>query len=329
MNSPYNSAVPAVSIVLCTCNGARYLPEQLESIARQSRQPAEMIVCDDGSEDDTVAILRAFATEVRFPVRIVKNPCRLGSTRNFDKAIGLASGEFTALCDQDDVWSPEKLERLSDILISDCSLGCVFSDADLINEESKPIGMTLFTRHRFSARKQRELLNNPAALLLKHDVVTGATLMFRATMRPHFQPIPQSWMHDSWLTWMIALHSRIALTADPLTAYRIHADQQLGIGRARSKQSHSGGETRRQHYARVAQQFEDLTSHLLRSGLSERDELILQLHEKIAFLRKQSMLSTSLVVRVRQILSLFPCYLQYARGLGSLRTDLLLGRETS
>src|SRR3974390_3258095 len=161
MNSAHSSAVPTVSVVLCTYNGARYLREQLESIARQSRQPAEMVVCDDGSEDDTVTILRGFASEVSFPVRIFQNPHRLGSTRNFDQGIGLASGEFIALCDQDDVWAPEKLEYLANMLISDPSVGGVFSDADLIDENSKPIGKTLFEKHKFSTGKQRKFLRNP------------------------------------------------------------------------------------------------------------------------------------------------------------------------
>ena len=329
MNSLHSSGVPTVSVVLCTYNGARYLREQLESIASQSRQPAEMVVCDDGSEDDTVFILRGFAAKVSFPVCIVQNPHRLGSTRNFDQGIGLASGEFIALCDQDDVWSPEKLKHLANVLISDSSLGGVFSDADLIDENSRPIGMSLFEKQKFSTGKRRKFLHNPATVLLKHDVVTGATLMFRATMRTHCQPIPQSWVHDAWLAWMIGLHSRIALATARLTAYRIHAGQQLGIGWTQSEQSIPGSETRRQHYARVAQQFQDLTSHLLNSGWSSQDELILRLREKIAFLRKQSTLSTSLVIRSLQMAGQFPRYLHYARGLGSLRTDLLLGREKS
>jgi len=329
MNTSHKPVVPAVSVVLCTYNGARYLREQLESISRQSRQPAELIICDDCSEDSTVSILREFTAEARFPVHIFENPRRLGSTANFDKAIGLASGEFIALCDQDDLWFPDKLERLSGILAGDSSLGGVFSDAELIDENSTPIGISLFAKHKFSRRKQKEFLSDPAAKLLKHDVVTGATLMFRGSLRPHCQPIPPSWVHDAWLTWIIALHTKIALIADPLIAYRIHPGQQLGIGRTRGKQSVPACETRREHYARVAHQFEDLTIHLLLSGWKEQDELIIRLREKIAFLRQQSMLSTSLVVRVMQMVGLLPRYIHYARGLGVLRTDLLLGRETS
>src|ERR1700739_4682208 len=103
-----------ISVAMCTCNGARYLEEQLESIALQSRLPYELIVCDDQSTDDTLAILKRFQAEATFAVKVVRNSQRLGSTRNFDQAIGLARGELIALCDQDDRWGTQKLERLFD-----------------------------------------------------------------------------------------------------------------------------------------------------------------------------------------------------------------------
>jgi glycosyltransferase involved in cell wall biosynthesis len=328
MTLPYSSSAPAISVAMCTFNGARFLQQQLGSIASQSRLPAELVVCDDRSEDETVAILQDFAAHAPFPVRILINSQRLGSTRNFDKAISLASGELIALCDQDDVWPAEKLERLSDILTSHPENGGVFSDADLIDENSTSIGLTLFEKHKFSPPKQKEFLKQPSAVLLKHDVVTGATLMFRASLRPRLLPIPSSWVHDGWLAWMISLHSRLTLTTALLTSYRIHPNQQLGIRRAQTGRASAGTETRRQHYARVAHQFEDLLNHLRGCGWDGQDELIAQLRKKIAFLQQQSRLSTSLSVRALQMLGHLPDYVHYARGLGSIRADFLLGRET-
>ena len=149
--------------------------------------------------------------------------------------------------------------------------------------------------------------------------------MFRAAMRKYCLPIPTSWVHDGWLAWMIALHSRWSLIPEPLTEYRIHAGQQLGVATGLS--SSIKAETRRQHYARVAHQFEDLLQRVLAAGWDEHKGLIVKLREKIAFLKHQSTLSQSLVVRVLQMMSQLPRYLQYARGLGSIRTDFLLGRE--
>ena len=314
-----------ISVAMCTFNGGRYLEEQLESIGAQTRLPCELVVCDDGSTDDTIAIIKRFQAKAVFPVTVVQNTVRMGSTRNFDQAIGMARGEFIALCDQDDRWLPQKLERLSDCLIANPFLGGVFSDAELIDGDGRRVRMTLFGRHRFTAAKQRSFVNCPTATLLKHDVVTGATLMFRSSIRRYCSPIPSTWVHDGWLAWMLALHSRVMLIAEPLIEYRIHAGQQLGVS---SSHATSGSkETRRQFYSRVARQFEDLLNRVLAEGWNQHDVLVGKIRKKIEFLKSQAALSPQLGVRTMQLLGLLPHYVQYARGLASLRTDLMLGRE--
>ncbi|MGA9588089.1 MAG: glycosyltransferase family 2 protein [Terracidiphilus sp.] len=315
-----------VSVAMCTFNGGRYLEEQLESIALQTRLPCELVVCDDRSTDDTLAILKRFQSEAPFPVKVIQNSQRLGSTRNFDQAIGLARGRFIALSDQDDRWAPTKLERLSVALEENPFLGGVFSDANLVDGDGRQTGLRLFAQHGFTAAKQRDFVACPTATLLKHDVVTGATLVFRATIRRYCSPIPASWVHDGWLTWMIALHSRLSLLAEPLIDYRVHAGQQLGVTGGQG--GHGEAETRRQFYRRVARQFEDLLQRVVAEGWNENDVLIKKIRGKIAFLKRQSTLSPSLGVRTLQMMSQLPRYMHYARGLGSLRIDLLLGRET-
>ena len=320
------TSAPRISVAMCTFNGGRYLEEQLESIALQSRLPSELVVCDDRSSDDTLSILKRFQKNAPFEIKVVQNNQQLGSTRNFDQAIGLTRGDFIALCDQDDRWVTSKLERLSDALIEDPFLGGVFSDAELIGGDGRPVGMRLFALHKFTTTRQRSFVSCPTAMLLKHDVITGATLMFRASIRRYCSPIPASWVHDGWLAWMIALHSRWTLIPEPLTDYRIHDGQQLGVAtHTRSARP----ETRRQFYSRVARQFEDLLGRVLAEGWDEHDALIAKIREKIAFLKTQSRLSPSLGVRTLQMVGQLPRYLHYARGLGSLRTDLLLGREAS
>lgn len=98
-----------ISVAMATYNGGRYLREQLDSIRRQSLLPTELIVCDDGSSDDTVEIVRHFAADAPFKVIVDAHGQRLGFTPNFLRAIGLCTGEIVALCDQDDVWDERKL----------------------------------------------------------------------------------------------------------------------------------------------------------------------------------------------------------------------------
>jgi hypothetical protein len=118
------------------------------------------------------------------------------------------------------------------------------------------------------------------------------------------------------------------VVAEPLIDYRIHAGQQLGVNcQVPPQGTHVNAETRRQFYKRVARQFEDLLQRLLAEGWSKNDALTGKIGEKIAFLKRQSTLSPSLGVRTLQMMGQLPRYMHYARGLGSLRSDLMLGRE--
>src|SRR4051794_37441524 len=99
-----------ISIAMATYNGDRYIREQLDSLARQNLLPFELVVTDDGSSDGTLDILKAFSERAPFPVRIFRNPTRLGYEENFLKAASLCNGDVISFCDQDDIWVDRKLE---------------------------------------------------------------------------------------------------------------------------------------------------------------------------------------------------------------------------
>ncbi len=100
-----------ISVALCTYNGERFLPQQLASMAKQTRLPDELVVCDDRSTDRTMALVREFAASSPYPVRIFENEHNLGFAANFERAIRLCEGDLIALSDQDDIWYPIRLER--------------------------------------------------------------------------------------------------------------------------------------------------------------------------------------------------------------------------
>src|SRR4051812_33755133 len=129
------STLPTISVALCTYNGAKYLPAQLASLVQQTHLPIELIVCDDSSTDATPQILKEFAAISPFSVRLQFNEANLGSTKNFEKAIGLCTGAVIATCDQDDVWLPQKLERIAAVFDKEPDVGLAFSDAILVDDE--------------------------------------------------------------------------------------------------------------------------------------------------------------------------------------------------
>jgi len=218
-----------LSVAVCTYNGGRFLHEQLESIAQQSRRPDELIIGDDGSSDSTVAIIKSFALEAPFPVRLEVNPVNLGSTKNFELAISRCSGDVIALSDQDDIWQRDKLAQIERVLLQFPSVGAVFSDADVVDEQLTPLGYKLWDRYGFTKSRRRHLVAGRAfQVLLDQNAVTGATLAFRSWLKEWVIPIPDCWMHDAWIAAVTAAVSDMSIIEEPLIQYRQHAQNQVG-----------------------------------------------------------------------------------------------------
>ena len=219
-----------LSIAMCTYNGAKYLQKQLDSIAAQSRLPDELIVCDDGSNDNTLDILANFKHKSSFPVKIYKNKIRLGPTKNFEKAINLCKGNIIFLCDQDDVWQNEKLETMEKIFLNNPDMGYAFTDALVVDKNLNSLGYTMWERIGFT-RFQRMLFKNGHQLeiLLKHNVVTGATMAFRAELKKLILPIPNQWIHDAWIASLSSAMGKSGVFIEkPLIKYRQHPNQVIG-----------------------------------------------------------------------------------------------------
>lgn len=214
---------------MCTFNGSRFLPTQLQSIAAQERQPEELLVCDDGSSDGSHEIVREYAARVPFPVRLFVNNENLGVTKNFEKAISLCEGNIIALADQDDVWYQEKLKRLELSFTASNATVAAFSDADLIDEESRLLNARLWESFSFGRREQTKFGNHGAVqILAKRNVVTGATLAFRKECFEVLAPLYD--VHDAWMAFLLATSGYFEAIPEPLMQYRRHAHQQLGPG---------------------------------------------------------------------------------------------------
>src|ERR1700733_1526664 len=246
-----------ISVALCTYNGERFLSQQLASIAKQTRLPDELVVCDDRSMDQTVAMVREFAASVSFPVKIVQNSATLGSTRNFEQAILLCEGDLIALSDQDDIWYPNRLQRSEQEFLAHPQAGLVFSDADLIDEEDRPLGKTLWQRLGFVGKLNRDLLAGQLVVLAKHRFVTGATVMFRADLCNRFFPIAQGWIHDEWISLITAAFSDLRPIDQPLIRYRIHSSQQVGF-QNKLEQRTQGNSPAQRHWGRLAESVKEL-----------------------------------------------------------------------
>jgi len=132
-----------VSIALATYNGASWLQEQLDSLARQTLLPSELIVSDDHSSDRTVAIAEKFAAASSFPVKIVRHNKQLGFADNFISALRQCSGDAIAFCDQDDVWHASKLERCVQTMCNHRGISLVHHDCEEVDSNLQSLGIIL------------------------------------------------------------------------------------------------------------------------------------------------------------------------------------------
>jgi glycosyltransferase involved in cell wall biosynthesis len=310
-----------ISVAMCTYNGERFLAAQLESIVQQTRLPDELVVCDDASTDQTLSIVRAFAASASFPVRIFENERNLGYAANFEAAIRRCAGELIALCDQDDVWYPNRLERSEQTLAAHPHTGLVFSDGDLIDEQGGLLGETLWQRLGFDARRRSALAAGQFALLAKFRFVTGATIMFRARLRNLCLPIGAGWIHDEWLVMTAAAFAGIRPIEQPLIRYRIHGSQEVGFANKLEKRAQ--GATRAQrHWHRVAESAAELQQLCDVLGPAVLPAYL----QHLQFLQFRANVPSRRLARLIPILTHYAHYKIHASGLSSVVKDLALAR---
>ena len=226
-----NDANSTISIAMCTFNGANFLQEQLVSIARQIHLPDEIVICDDGSTDSTLQILKEFEKDAPFPVKIYCNKIKLGATKNFEKAIKLCKGEIIVLSDQDDIWLPQKIKKIAETFKKNPVVSYVFSNALVVDEKLNSIDGTLWDYVSFTANRRRKFeQGNQIEVLVERSVVTGATMAFSKTITNWILPIPEGWVHDKWIALLAsAAEEKGIFIEEPLVKYRLHSKQSIGI----------------------------------------------------------------------------------------------------
>jgi glycosyltransferase involved in cell wall biosynthesis len=224
---------PRISVALCTHNGARYLPDQLDSIAEQSLPVDELLISDDASRDETVDVVRRFASERRgrTAVELAQNEPALGVTKNFESVLGRVSGDIVFLCDQDDVWRPDKVSALVSRLDAGAAQ-LVFTDASIVDGKGRTAQGSLFGNLRIASSELSAIEQGRAReVLLRRNVVTGATAATTHRLLEVALPIPESWVHDEWLAIVAAVVGEVRVDRRRLTSYRLHGANEIGATR--------------------------------------------------------------------------------------------------
>jgi glycosyltransferase involved in cell wall biosynthesis len=224
--------VTTVSVALATYNGARYVGEQVRSILAEA--PAELVVADDGSTDDTLALVRAIAAHHPVTSLVVLGPEArpLGVAGNFARAVAATHGDLVALSDQDDRWHEGRLAALRARFEAEPDVLLIHHDAALIDGSGQPIGSTLLEWLRVGVGERRLLTSADAfAASIRRNTATGATVVFRRELAEIAGPIGEGWIHDEWWAILAGALGAARLDERALIDYRQHDANEIGVAR--------------------------------------------------------------------------------------------------
>lgn len=224
-----------ISVAMCTYNGEKYIAEQIDSILKQEYSVSEIIICDDGSTDNTIKIIENYQQKYKSIIQLVKNPTNLGVTKNFEKAINLCSGHFIFLSDQDDIWLPEKTKEIVNFFMENEEQLAVFHDLKILKKDGNILKKSMWDSLSYT-QKVRDNISLPNFLLLFGNVVTG---MAMAIQKPSTPVILNNeggidFLHDYLLALNYITENKISPLNKCLGYYRQHSQQQLGYSEATS-----------------------------------------------------------------------------------------------
>lgn len=218
-----------ISIALCTYNGAKYLREQLKSLAEQVLKADEVVICDDNSKDNTIQIIDDYIDKLN--IKLTVNKVNLGVTKNFEQAISLCSGDIIFLCDQDDVWDKNKIkimaEKMQDEKIGLCFCNGIVTDSNLKQ-------LSNYTLWKTSGLDKVDLDKFSAYNLINNYYFTGMATAFKSSLKQYIFPISKDAVHDEWIAFIAICMSKVVFVEEKLVFYRQHDNQQIGVNSIKS-----------------------------------------------------------------------------------------------
>lgn len=224
-------SMSTVAIIMTTYNGEKYVKEQIDSILVSNYQDFELFICDDGSNDNTVALMRPYEQQYPDKVHVFQNEKNLGLVRNFLQALSLTTMDYVMFCDQDDVWTANKigitLKRMRN-LEAQTGKGtplAVFTDATVVDQNLMELQSSFFESNHLEPK------NTDLAHLLMENKLIGCTVMVNAAVRKVLQSnrLPQdAKYHDWWVALIAASFGKIAFVKESTLLYRQHEKNMVG-----------------------------------------------------------------------------------------------------
>ncbi|MCL2471149.1 MAG: glycosyltransferase family 2 protein [Propionibacteriaceae bacterium] len=225
-----------ITVLLATFNGAQYVAEQIDSLLNQTRPPDRILIHDDQSTDSTAEILDHYQQAHPNLIEVSVNDVNSGNAgRNFMAMMTTERNDYVMLCDQDDVWLPDKIEVTSARMAQmeaqwGTSVPClVHTDLTVVDEDLTPTGDS-FRASTFANYDRTGLQDQ-----IIQNTATGCTIMYNRALAERITQVPAHMvMHDWWISLIAAAFGHIGHIDDCTVLYRQHGANQIGVADMRT-----------------------------------------------------------------------------------------------
>ena len=207
-----------ISVVMATFNGEKYLQEQLDTVLCQFGSDDELVISDDGSKDKTIEIIKDYQKKYS-NIRLIDGPHK-GVANNFTNAIKHSSGDIIFICDQDDLWNPNKVRTVKEVFEKHPKINVVMHDASFCGAN----GETVEIADVFEIRKARHgVLRN-----LLFSTYFGCCTAVRREYMMTLIPLPDYSLYDQYIGICAELDHCSYFLREHLIKHREHGDNWSG-----------------------------------------------------------------------------------------------------
>lgn len=221
----------SVAALIVTSNSQAWIRATLESVRTQRRQPDAIVIVDDGSTDDTRAIiddvLGSTADVQRATSKAHDRTTRIA--HNFLQGIrACADHDVVVLGDHDDLWHPARVGHQATQLANDPNALMVAGDGRIVDEHGRATSRTLRDTFPVPADWDDQPIGDQIAYAIRHSIATGGA----SALKPQaFQDlkIPEGWLHDRWWSLVATVRGGMRIDPAPVIDYRVSATQEVGL----------------------------------------------------------------------------------------------------
>lgn len=207
-------------MAMATYNGEKFLAEQLDSLLHQTYKNIEIVITDDGSKDNTIAIIKKYQQSAD-NIHLYINDINTGVTKAFERSVRMSAGEFICFADQDDIWVDNKIEILLNNIEKE---DAVYSNSELVDQH----GISL-NKDFSSIMNMRSYYSGEPFFV--SNCVPGHTILMKKSFAEKILPFPENIMFDRWISYCAAANNGIRYVDKILVKYRQHENNTIGTGR--------------------------------------------------------------------------------------------------